>query len=561
MRTKEKTAQTASLQSAVLYIRVSSKEQAESGYSLDAQAKLLREHARQKNYKIVYEFKDEETAKESGRKAFNEMLLYLKENPSIKYLLVEKTDRLSRNFRDIATLEDLMNKQDMHIVLVKENAEIHKDARSNEKFMFGIRAVMAKHFIDNLSEETKKGLTQKAESGYYPGLAPFGYKNITDPKDSKRRIVGADPNAVPLVREVFNLYATGRYSYSDLMALLHKHGVRSRIGKPIHQSRVEKLLKDPFYYGYFLWGGKLYKGHHPAIIDRPIFDKVQEVMKKKANGLSGHRGVLLAYRGFLKCGSCGCAITGERKRKPSGRKYIFYHCTDYYDKCKAQKQYYTEAELETILNGIVQDLRVDKEASELIRSGLKKSAEDHQETMEGEKENYLQQKKTYERRLHKLYLDQVDGLIDSDFYQKMRSEWQLELDEINRRLASLDHADKSYYDRGVLFLKYAQKINAYWKALKGDSYEEKILKGELLKVILTEGRLADGTLKYQFRKPFDDLAKLLRRPELRVPASVPESRDSGLGSKQKEWGPFSYAPRTASGFPGFTHVCLFPAIL
>src|SRR3989338_8381771 len=176
MRTKEKTAQTASLQSAVLYIRVSSKEQAESGYSLDAQAKLLREHARQKNYKIVYEFKDEETAKESGRKAFNEMLLYLKENPSIKYLLIEKTDRLSRNFRDIATLEDLMNKQDVHIVLVKENAEIHKDSRSNEKFMFGIRAVMAKHLIENLSEETKKGLYEKAESEYSPGLAPFSYK-------------------------------------------------------------------------------------------------------------------------------------------------------------------------------------------------------------------------------------------------------------------------------------------------------------------------------------------------------------------------------------------------
>src|SRR3989338_1300202 len=246
MRTKEKTAQTASLQSAVLYIRVSSKEQAEGGYSLEAQSKLLREYAIQKSYRIVYEFKDEETAKESGRKAFNEMLLYLKENPSIKYLLIEKTDRLSRNFRDIATLEDLMHKQDIHIVLVKENAEIHKDSRSNEKFMFGIRAVMAKHFIDNLSEETKKGLYEKAESGYYPGLAPFGYKNIAEPKDSKRRIIGTDSGA-PLARDTFKLYATGRYSYQDLAVMLHKHGVRSRIGKPIHQSRVEKMLKDPFY--------------------------------------------------------------------------------------------------------------------------------------------------------------------------------------------------------------------------------------------------------------------------------------------------------------------------
>ena len=505
------------LQNAVLYIRVSSKEQAEGGYSLDAQTRLLKEHAHQKDLKIVHEFKDEETAKESGRKAFNEMLLFVKENPSIKYLLVEKTDRLSRNFRDIATLEDLMNKQDIHIVLVKENVEIHKDSRSNEKFMFGIRAVMAKHFIDNLSEETKKGLYEKAESGYYPGLAPLGYKNIADPKDSKRRIVGIDSQAAPIVHEVFKLYATGRYSLNDMVDLTYKHGIRSRLGKALHRSNIEKILKDPFYYGYFLWGGKLYKGHHPAIIDRSLFNKIQEVLKKKANGLSGSRGVLIAYRGILKCGSCGCAITGERKRKPSGRKYLFYHCTNYYGKCKSKKQYYTEEELEKILDSVVHDLQVDDQVYELIRIGLKKSAEDHEETMKGEKENYLKQKKTYERRLHKLYLDRVDGLIDDQFYRQTRVEWQMELDEINQRLSSFDKADKNYYDRGVLFLKYAKKICAYWKALKGDCYEEKILKGELLKVLLAEGQLLDGGLKYQFRKPFDELAKL-------------------LGSKEKNWG-------------------------
>ena len=66
-------------------------------------------------------------------------------------------------------------------------------------------------------------------------------------------------------------------------------------------------------------------------------------------------------------------------------------------------------------------------------------------------------------------------------------------------------------------------------------------------MILTEARLGDGTLKYQFRKPFDDLAKLLRRPELHAPASVPESRDSGLGSKQKEWGQYVDEYRTFCG--------------
>ena len=233
--------------------------------------------------------------------------------------------------------------------------------------------------------------------------------------------------------------------------------------------------------------------------------------------INDFRAVLIAYRGILKCGSCGCAITGERKQKPSGRKYLFYHCTDYYDKCKAKKQYYTEEGLELILDGIIKDLRVDDQIYELIRTGLKKSAEDHEETAKGEKENCLKQKKIYERRLHKLYLDRVDGVIDSNFYHMTHLEWQSELDEINQKLASFDKADKSYYDRGVLFLKYAQKICAYWKALKGDSYDEKIMKGELLKVLLAEAHLVDSSLEYQFRKPFDALVRL-------------------LGSKQNKWG-------------------------
>lgn len=294
-----------------------------------------------------------------------------------------------------------------------------------------------------------------------------------------------------------------------MVELTYKHGIRSRLGKALHRSNIEKILKDPFYHGYFLWGGKLYKGHHPAIIDRQLFEKVQGVLKKRANGLSGSHGVLIAYRGILKCGSCGCAITGERKQKPSGRKYLFYHCTDYYSKCKIKKQYYTEEELEQILDDIVRDLQIDDQVYELIRIGLKKSAEDHEETMKGEKENYLKQKKTYERRLHKLYLDRVDGLIDDRFYRQTKVEWQMEIDEINQRLHSFDKADKSYYDRGVLFLKYAKKICAYWKALKGDSYDEKILRGELLKVLLAEGHLLNCSLKYQFRKPFDELAKLV----------------------------------------------------
>ena len=136
---------------AVVYARVSSKEQEQEGFSIPAQLKLLREAALRKELQVAREFTDAETAKQAGRSGFNEMLAYLKDNQQVRYLLCEKTDRLSRNFRDIAILDDLMSARDLVIVLVKENAELSKESRSHEKFIFGIKALMAKNYIDNLS--------------------------------------------------------------------------------------------------------------------------------------------------------------------------------------------------------------------------------------------------------------------------------------------------------------------------------------------------------------------------------------------------------------------------
>ena len=169
----------------VIYARVSSKEQEQEGYSIPSQLKLLNDYALKNVYKVIKEFVDIETAKRAGRENFNLMIEFLKKNTDVKAILCEKTDRLSRNFRDIAILDDLVNQQSLSIILVKENTTISRDSKSHEKFIFGIKALMAKNYIDNLSEETRKGMLEKAEQGIYPSSAPLGYKNCEAKKDGR----------------------------------------------------------------------------------------------------------------------------------------------------------------------------------------------------------------------------------------------------------------------------------------------------------------------------------------------------------------------------------------
>src|SRR5580704_7584617 len=145
---------------AVLRVRVSSKDQEKEGFSIPAQLRLLREYATSRGMVIANEFVDAESSKNGDGDGFTRMVQYLKKHPLCRAILVEKTDRLYRNPKDWVTIDEL----GVEIHLVKENVIFSSDSRSSEKFMHGMKVLMAKNYVDNLSEETLKGMTEKARA-------------------------------------------------------------------------------------------------------------------------------------------------------------------------------------------------------------------------------------------------------------------------------------------------------------------------------------------------------------------------------------------------------------
>jgi site-specific DNA recombinase len=264
---------------AVIYARVSSREQEKEGFSIPAQLKLLHQYASEKGLTVTQEYVDVETAKKAGRTGFMEMMRFFKKQVKAKtpqhpcsILLVEKTDRLYRNLKDWVTLDDL----DLEIHLVKENVILSWDSRSSEKFMHGIKVLMAKNYIDNLPEEVKKGMLEKAEQGQYPSKAPLGYKNNT-----RTHVIDVDPDTAPLVQELFRLYATQRYSLKQLATMAYDMGIGYRkSGRPFTPESLEKILKNPLYYGYFRWDGHLHQGIHEPLISRALFDATQAAFRR-----------------------------------------------------------------------------------------------------------------------------------------------------------------------------------------------------------------------------------------------------------------------------------------
>jgi DNA invertase Pin-like site-specific DNA recombinase len=321
----------------VIYARVFSKEQ-EKGFSIPAQIEFLQEYANKKLFNVVKVFQESETAKKAGRKAFNEMLSFLKEN-SINTVLVEKTDRLYRNFKDYVLLEDY----DLEIHLAKEGTILSKNSKSHDKLIHGFKVLMAKNYIDNLSEEIRKGLAEKVKQGGYPQKAPVGYKNI---RVGGRAEIIVDEEKKPFIQRLFELYSTG-LSAAQVRKILFEEGLYNN-NKPYAKSRLVEILHDPFYIGKFLYKGIVYEGKHEPIISVDLYNKVQKMFN--ASRTRTHD-VQFDYIGLLKCGHCGCQLTAELKKG----KYIYYHCTGKRGgSCK--KDYIRQEEIDKVLAELIEKI-------------------------------------------------------------------------------------------------------------------------------------------------------------------------------------------------------------
>ena len=481
---------------AVTYVRVSSKEQAEQGYSPDAQKRLLWDFARRNGFDVVQEFEEAETAKQAGRRAFDAMLGYVREH-GIKNILVEKTDRLQRNFKDFVEVDELMKTHDVTVHHVKEGTSISKDSNSFEKFMHGINVLSAKRFIDNLSEETKKGMVEKVEQGEYPSKALLGYKNVRDPLTT-HNVIAVDEANAPLMREMFRLYATGEYSLLALIEKLEGMGLTQNLpaGRRLNKTTVSKLLHQPFYIGNFAWGKKVHKGKHPAIIDFDTWQKAQEVLAgKNINKAKKHDCIPFAFKGLLTCGECGRSVTAELKK---GR-YVYYRCTKYERHCSQRPV--KEETIGVELEHLFQTLKLSENGLQFVLAGLKQSLEVKRASHDTEFETMVREQSTLKNRLDRLYEDRLDGKVTDAFYDQKAKEYTARLETLERSIAQHNRADVDYYDFGVKILELAEKADFLYKAANPEE------KQEFLHFLLSNSTLKDGKPEFALKMPFSAIAK------------------------------------------------------
>ena len=236
------------MQKALVYCRVSTEEQAREGYSLDAQEKFCKKYAEDNDYQVIGVFRDEgKSGTNLNRPALQDLLDKCQRDKSISLVLVQETDRLARNTKDHLTIRAILKKAGVALISV---AQPMLDDSPEGMMIDTILASVNQFQSDINSRKSRKGLQEKFDSGWWPGLAPLGYKNKVV-KD--KSIIVSDPATWVLVRKGLKMYMTGNYSAIEIADFLFEKGVVSRTGKRICNSRIADLLKNPFYAGILRW--------------------------------------------------------------------------------------------------------------------------------------------------------------------------------------------------------------------------------------------------------------------------------------------------------------------
>lgn len=295
-----------------IYARKSTDDTSRQVRSIADQLAEVKELAERERLEIADIFIERQTAKAPGRPVFNQMLERIGRGEA-NGILAWHPDRLARNSLDGGRIIYLV---DTGKIVDLKFPTFRFEPTAQGKFMLAVMFGQSKYYVDSLSENIQRGKRQKIKNGIWPQWAPMGYLN-----DHATRTIVPDPKKAPLVRKMFEWYATGERTLKGIRETLVGLGLTGQLGRPVAISKVQDALKNPIYCGIIRFKGELYEGKHEPLITKALFDKCQEVMTQKCHP---KKAVLekFPYHGMLRCAECGGFITTEEQK---GHHYL--RCT------------------------------------------------------------------------------------------------------------------------------------------------------------------------------------------------------------------------------------------
>lgn len=479
----------------VALARVSSREQEREGFSLAVQEDALRRYATSAGGEVVRLFRIAETASKSDeRKTFRELIAYAKKHAEeLDGLLFYKVDRAARNLFDYVELERLESEYGLAFISVSQPTENNPAGRMMRRTL----ANMASFYTEQQSLDVKEGLARRVQEGWFVGKAPYGYRNV---RRDGRCVTEVDPPAAENVKRIYHLYAYEPHTLDALRDRLHADGLTYRQDSPkFTRSKLHAILTDRSYIGEIPFKGQWYPGKQTPLIERSTWDRVQSLL----GGHVYHAHQMTFAGGFMTCGHCGRAITGEqviKRFKTTGeRRYVYYRCSGY-NAPGHPRHRVPEAELDRQVLELFGRMKVeDPDVRDWFRAVLASQTRDAQKDARAQREELTRQASLLVAQQDRLLNLRLGDEVDQDTFARKHTELRDRLASIKLQLDVLDRSHDETAELAAKVFELSQTLQNTWENA------DYATKRRILEIVCLNCTLDGATLCPTTRKPFDVL--------------------------------------------------------
>jgi DNA invertase Pin-like site-specific DNA recombinase len=474
-----------------LYCRKSSDDNDRQVLSIESQRREMeRAASKWKDVSIVSVIEESRSAKLPGRSLFNDMIRRI-EKGEAQGIVAWDPDRLARNsvdggrviyLLDIGTIKDL------------KFATFTFENTPQGKFMLSIAFGNSKFYIDNLSQNVRRGMRTKAENGWLPGRAPLGYLN-----EKENGTIIPDPERFPLVQEMWRLMLSGAHSPRRIWELatqewgLKTKQFKRRGGHPISLSALYRVFTNDFYAGVIACQGNTYPGKHVPMVTLDEFETVQELLGRP--GRPRPKKHEFAFTGMIRCGECGHMVTAERKINRYGSHYTYYHCVKHPRGQRCRQRNTPESSLEKQITGFLEEITPPESVHAWAMARLNRADAETRKLQQSKLKALEEAKVTAERHQENLTRLRVRDLIGDEEYLRQKQELETERLKAAQGIESLSES-RDWIEPVQLLVSFnSQAVSRF---TSGGLTTKRLI----LEITGSNLVLRDGKLSIDAKKPF-----------------------------------------------------------
>ncbi len=509
---------------AMLICRISDKKQ-KDGVSLDAQETAATEYARDVGLEVVAARPFQESAKKSALRAEFHAAIAEARKQNIKHLVFSFWDRITRNFTDAELLEEMIRDDEITLHIASGRTVLHAQSDDSEFFMFDINVAQAKQDNRLRRRKTIDGMEQRCRNGWYPSKPPWFYwqQAVLDedgrPKRRGSTVMGPTPEGRRLVRREMELHLRG-FSLTRIRETCLEEGlVPTRLIPRYHCSIIDAHLKNAFYAAIpnphdgfksqFVWRGTWYEAKHEPIFTAEERERLrasfgERTLYRKLR----HDGLFAQGPLSLTCAepACCCKITYAPKSKPNGVVYPYYRCADGRRVHRGRGESQVNVHEQRILAQLVSAadaIQITTEFAEAVARALNETHRAATVAKAKSAEVYRAEIRSLEEKEDRLF-DRFDsGEIDRDTYDRQLARLRSDKQDRFEKLRDADgEIDASYLETAESVLELAKSARSLLEARSAPEQRD------FLERLVCNPRLDGTTVRFDFRKPFDVLAKM-----------------------------------------------------